>query len=1082
MTRQSLFILSILLSGLSSATAVLAQTDPAPGKLEARSPLTQTAAKISRAYEITPDALLAVGSMISSDCNLNGQPDGFDISTGTSEDCNGNGIPDECELRNRADFAFPVNPPEPILDGFIISRTFNVPESGRVFDVDLGVTLTHQFFGDIVITLTHGTTSVDVYFFGPCDACSTTCGFDGTVFDDEATGPVPCNGLNQGSFFPNNPLSAFDGMDAAGDWTLTIFDGFIGFEGSLTDWSLSIEASTPADCDGNDMLDECETSVGAPIDQWAATVIGYSSQYSDGAFSAEQALGFPDTFVYGDFGSAWAPSNFDGTMEFISVGFDTPVFADGATVRETSGNGFVTRIDLVDTLGGIHTIWEGDDPSLIGTPVEFRIDWARTDYLVTAVTVYTDTDTNLNTWEEIDAIRLHGAPANSIDCNGNAIPDICDLAAGSADCDSNGILDVCDIAVGISSDCNANNILDQCDVAAGSADCNANGVPDDCDIAPLGSMLDQWASEVISFSRQANVLSAIQVLGPPNQSNYGGGGSSWNSPFFDGTLEYITVGYPLPVYATGVSIRETGGNGMVYQVDVLDTNDVLHTVWQGTDPTPTLSNLDFDVDWPVTSYLVKGVKVYTDTNSVLSRLEYIDAIELHGLVGSDCNGNGTDDWCEFGLTDCNANGTPDGCDVLTPVHNCCDANHGPGCSDPDIEACICSDIDPQCCSADWDDSCVQAVKSFGCGSCEIGSPDCNANSIPDECEIAADASSDCNGNNILDQCDVAAGSADCNANGIPDDCDIAPLGSMLDQWAFEVISFSRQANVLSAIQVLGPPNQSNYGGGGSSWGSFLIDGTLEFITVGYPLQVYATGVSIRETGGNGMVYQVDVLDTNDVLHTVWQGTDPTPTLANLDFDVDWPVTSYLVKGVKVYTDTNSVLSRFEYLDAIALHGLAASDCNDNGMDDWCEFGLDDCNANGVPDGCDVLQPNHDCCELSSGVGCSDANIEACVCKMLPDCCINGWDETCAIAVETYSCGSCESDSIDCDANGISDVCELGDFDEDNTVDLADYKAFHNCYTAPGFSVGPGCEVGDFDCDSDIDLRDFAAFQIMLPMR
>jgi len=550
----------------------------------------------------------------------------------------------------------------------------------------------------------------------------------------------------------------------------------------------------------------------------------------------------------------------------------------------------------------------------------------------------------------------------------------------------------------------------------------------------------------------------------------------------DGSLEFLTVGFSVPTYATGVSIREAGGNGMVYQVDVVDMNDVLHTVWQGTDPTPLSVVLDFDVNWPITSYPVKGVKVYIDTSITFTEFELIDALQLHGLAISDCNGNGLDDWCEFGLDDCNANGSPDGCDVLLPIHNCCDSSHGPGCSDPNIEACICSDIAPQCCSTDWDDSCVQAVESFGCGSCEIGSADCNANSIPDECEIAADASSDCNGNNILDQCDVAAGSDDCNANGIPDDCDIAPLGSLLDQWASEVIGFSRQANVLSAIQVLGPPNQSNYGGGGSSWGSFIFDGTLEFITVGYPLPVYATGVSIRETGGNGMVYQVDVLDTNDVLHTVWQGTDPTPTLANLDFDVDWPITSYLVKGVKVYTDTNSVLSRVEYIDAIELHGRAGSDCNDNGTNDWCEFGLDDCNANGMPDGCDVLLPIHNCCELGSGVGCSDPNIEACVCKMLPSCCINVWDETCAVAVETYNCGSCVAESADCNANGIVDECELGDFDDDNTVDLVDYHAFYMCYTAPGFSVGPGCEVGDFDCDSDIDLRDFAAFQVTLSTR
>ena len=55
-------------------------------------------------------------------------------------------------------------------------------------------------------------------------------------------------------------------------------------------------------------------------------------------------------------------------------------------------------------------------------------------------------------------------------------------------------------------------------------------------------------------------------------------------------------------------------------------------------------------------------------------------------------GNGIPDECE---PDCNGNGVPDGCDIVqgTSVdcvpHNCCRLGHGPGCSDPDIEVCVC---------------------------------------------------------------------------------------------------------------------------------------------------------------------------------------------------------------------------------------------------------------------------------------------------------------------------------------------------------------------------------------------------------
>ena len=42
--------------------------------------------------------------------------------------------------------------------------------------------------------------------------------------------------------------------------------------------------------------------------------------------------------------------------------------------------------------------------------------------------------------------------------------------------------------------------------------------------------------------------------------------------------------------------------------------------------------------------------------------------------------------------------------------------------------------------------------------------------MPDECELAGN---DCNANGIPDECDIAAGdSEDCNTNGIPDECDL----------------------------------------------------------------------------------------------------------------------------------------------------------------------------------------------------------------------------------------------------------------------------------------------------------------------
>ena len=70
----------------------------------------------------------------------------------------------------------------------------------------------------------------------------------------------------------------------------------------------------------------------------------------------------------------------------------------------------------------------------------------------------------------------------SPDCNGNGVPDECEVAAGtSPDCNGNGIPDECDVAAGTSPDCNGNGVPDECELACN--DCNDNGVPDECDIA-----------------------------------------------------------------------------------------------------------------------------------------------------------------------------------------------------------------------------------------------------------------------------------------------------------------------------------------------------------------------------------------------------------------------------------------------------------------------------------------------------------------------------------------------------------------------------------------------------------------------
>ena len=145
------------------------------------------------------------------------------------------------------------------------------------------------------------------------------------------------------------------------------------------------------------------------IRQWADEVIDFSSQWSSTGWSAEQALESPDTWSYGDIPTAWAPLNENGTLEWLTLGFSIPVYANRVVIKETWGNGFVYQVDVLDMNDDLYEVWSGTDPTLPGEPERFVVDFAQTDFLVKGVKIYVDTDHNLYKWEEIDAVLLRGS-------------------------------------------------------------------------------------------------------------------------------------------------------------------------------------------------------------------------------------------------------------------------------------------------------------------------------------------------------------------------------------------------------------------------------------------------------------------------------------------------------------------------------------------------------------------------------------------------------------------------------------------------------------------------------------------------
>ncbi len=132
-----------------------------------------------------------------------------------------------------------------------VSDTIAMGMSFNVSDLDVAVNINHTWVGDLCVTLSHdGGTPVelirrpglepDACGPGVCCGCNAD-NYSGTVLDDEGgDGAVEgsCTPGNPGSLTPNNPLSAFDGADSAGNWTLNVSDGAGADTGSLVSWSL----------------------------------------------------------------------------------------------------------------------------------------------------------------------------------------------------------------------------------------------------------------------------------------------------------------------------------------------------------------------------------------------------------------------------------------------------------------------------------------------------------------------------------------------------------------------------------------------------------------------------------------------------------------------------------------------------------------------------------------------------------------------------------------------------------------------------------------------------------------------------
>ena len=251
------------------------------------------------------------------------------------------------------------SPASPIPDGDATgtSSKITLVGPGRVFDVNVTVNITHTYDADVRAKLT-APDGTSVLLFQAVGFNNDN--FTNTTLDDEAATAIAAGTAPfTGSFRPTQPLSALDGKDLAGTWTLTVDDNASGDSGTLNSWTMAAQGpgcSTPpavpkpAHSDGSvrgdfngDGVDDL--AVGAPGESLGA-VAGAGAVHvlygGAGGLTAtgsqlwsQDSVGIVDSAEAGDgFGSTLSAGDFNGDgRDDLAVG----VPAEDATTIVDAG-------------------------------------------------------------------------------------------------------------------------------------------------------------------------------------------------------------------------------------------------------------------------------------------------------------------------------------------------------------------------------------------------------------------------------------------------------------------------------------------------------------------------------------------------------------------------------------------------------------------------------------------------------------------------------------------------------------------------------------------------------------------------
>lgn len=221
-------------------------------------------------------------------------------------------------------------------------------------------------------------------FFVPDEA-----GEDATLIVNGPAGNWLCNDDYSGW----NPLVEIDEADPGQ------YDVWVGSYGS-DEFIAGTVYITELDLDPDDFTVE-----GTEVRQWAVAALA-STEYSSPGYSAQQAIGAPDTDECGDIETAWASESATG-VDWLELRYAIPVRPSAVNIYETHSPGFIVGLEVIDMSGDYHTVWDGDPTPGAACPRIFTIPIDGIDFAILGVRIGLD-QSDGGSWDEIDAVELVG--------------------------------------------------------------------------------------------------------------------------------------------------------------------------------------------------------------------------------------------------------------------------------------------------------------------------------------------------------------------------------------------------------------------------------------------------------------------------------------------------------------------------------------------------------------------------------------------------------------------------------------------------------------------------------------------------